>query len=118
MAGKPERRVVVTGMGVVSPVGHDVDTFYNNLLEVSQSCRGFDHTIYGETWALLRSPAVGLSLSAKDDILVVIQVIREKLKVRKVLGFCTHSLQEDKLDWELGGLWSDPWIFLCRAKAV
>lgn len=30
-----ERRVVVTGMGVVSCLGHDPDTFYNNLLEAS-----------------------------------------------------------------------------------
>ena len=30
---QPQRRVVVTGMGVVSPVGHEVDTFYNSLLE-------------------------------------------------------------------------------------
>lgn len=28
-----QRRVVVTGMGVVTPLGHEVDTFYNNLLE-------------------------------------------------------------------------------------
>ncbi|THU49701.1 hypothetical protein C4D60_Mb06t12330 [Musa balbisiana] len=28
-----QRRVVVTGMGVVTPLGHDLDTFYNNLLE-------------------------------------------------------------------------------------
>ncbi|KAG6477241.1 hypothetical protein ZIOFF_066493 [Zingiber officinale] len=28
-----QRRVVVTGMGVVSPLGHDLDVFYNNLLE-------------------------------------------------------------------------------------
>lgn len=28
-----QRRVVVTGMGVVTPVGHDLDVFYNNLLE-------------------------------------------------------------------------------------
>lgn len=27
------RRVVVTGMGVVSSLGHDADTFYENLLE-------------------------------------------------------------------------------------
>lgn len=27
------RRVVVTGMGVVTPLGHDPDLFYNNLLE-------------------------------------------------------------------------------------
>jgi len=27
------RRVVVTGLGVVSPLGHDADEFYDNLLE-------------------------------------------------------------------------------------
>lgn len=27
------RRVVVTGLGVASPIGHDPDTFYSNLLE-------------------------------------------------------------------------------------
>ena len=26
-----ERRVVVTGLGVVSSLGHDIDTFWNNL---------------------------------------------------------------------------------------
>ena len=31
--GKP-RRVVVTGMGVVSTLGHDPDEFYSNLLQV------------------------------------------------------------------------------------
>ena len=28
-----QKRVVVTGMGVVTPLGHDPDVFYNNLLE-------------------------------------------------------------------------------------
>lgn len=28
-----QRRVVVTGMGVVTPLGHDADLFYSNLLE-------------------------------------------------------------------------------------
>lgn len=28
-----QRRVVVTGMGVVTPLGHDLDVFYNNLLD-------------------------------------------------------------------------------------
>lgn len=28
-----QRRVVVTGMGVVTPLGHDPDIFYDNLLE-------------------------------------------------------------------------------------
>ena len=28
-----QRRVVVTGMGVLSPLGHEIDVFYNNLLD-------------------------------------------------------------------------------------
>ena len=28
-----ERRVVITGLGVVSPLGNDVDTFWNRLIE-------------------------------------------------------------------------------------
>ncbi len=32
---KPKRRVVVTGMGVVTSLGHDPHEFYDNLLEVS-----------------------------------------------------------------------------------
>ena len=30
----PERRVVVTGMGVVSSLGHEVEEFYDKLLQV------------------------------------------------------------------------------------
>ena len=37
--GESERRVVVTGMGVVSCLGHDPETFYNSLLEVSIAIR-------------------------------------------------------------------------------
>lgn len=28
-----QRRVVVTGLGVVTPLGHELDVFYNNLLD-------------------------------------------------------------------------------------
>lgn len=29
----PKKRIVITGMGLVSVFGSDIDTFYNNLLE-------------------------------------------------------------------------------------
>ena len=32
---KPKRRVVVTGMGVVTSLGHNPHEFYDNLLEVT-----------------------------------------------------------------------------------
>lgn len=31
--GTRQRRIVVTGMGVVTPLGHDADLFYSSLLE-------------------------------------------------------------------------------------
>ncbi|TYH05914.1 hypothetical protein ES288_A08G117000v1 [Gossypium darwinii] len=51
-----QRRVVVTGMGVVTPLGHEPDVFYNNLLEgvsgISEietfDCAQFPKRIAGE----------------------------------------------------------------------
>lgn len=36
-------RVVITGMGVVSPIGNDVETFWNSLKE---NKRGFGEITY------------------------------------------------------------------------
>jgi 3-oxoacyl-[acyl-carrier-protein] synthase II len=44
-----ERRVVVTGIGVMSPVGNDLDTFWKNLTEGRSGIRrykAFDSAIY------------------------------------------------------------------------
>lgn len=44
-----QRRVVVTGMGLETPLGHDPEIFYNNLLEgVSgiTEINGFDCALY------------------------------------------------------------------------
>lgn len=45
-----ERRVVITGLGVVSPVGTGVEKFWNSLLE-------------GQIGALLRLPGLTLLIS-------------------------------------------------------
>ncbi|TCP52486.1 3-oxoacyl-[acyl-carrier-protein] synthase II [Tumebacillus sp. BK434] len=37
-----KRRVVITGMGVISPVGNDVDTFWNNLTAGKSGIRTID----------------------------------------------------------------------------
>src|SRR2546428_7196853 len=45
MASNTERRVVITGLGVISPVGNDVDTFWQNLIGAKcgvQKIAGFD----------------------------------------------------------------------------
>src|SRR5260221_3324371 len=60
-----ERRVVVTGWGVVSSLGHDVDTFWNHLLAgdcgidkiTSFDTTGFDTQIAAEVKNFDPSPA-------------------------------------------------------------
>jgi len=60
-----ERRVVVTGLGVVSSLGHDVDTFWNHLLGgdcvidkiTSFDTTGFDTQIAAEVKNFDPSPA-------------------------------------------------------------
>src|SRR5260370_7604673 len=60
-----ERRVVVTGLGVVSSLGHDLDTFWNHLLAgdcgidkiTSFDTTGFDTQIAAEVKNFDPSPA-------------------------------------------------------------
>ncbi|KAJ8767453.1 hypothetical protein K2173_017497 [Erythroxylum novogranatense] len=70
-----QRRVVVTGMGVVSPLGNDVDIFYNNLLEgvsgISEieafDCAQFPTRIAGEIKAFSTDGLVAPKLSKRMD---------------------------------------------------
>ncbi|XP_050260609.1 3-oxoacyl-[acyl-carrier-protein] synthase II, chloroplastic-like [Quercus robur] len=70
-----QRRVVVTGMGVVTPLGHDPDVFYNNLLEgvsgVSEieafDCAQFPTRIAGEIKSFSTDGWVAPKLSKRMD---------------------------------------------------
>ncbi|KAI3933879.1 hypothetical protein MKX01_028205 [Papaver californicum] len=70
-----QRRVVVTGTGVVSPVGHDSDVFYNNLLEgvsgISEieafDCAQFPTRIAGEIKDFSTEGWVAPKLSKRAD---------------------------------------------------
>ncbi|KAJ9183705.1 hypothetical protein P3X46_007521 [Hevea brasiliensis] len=70
-----QRRVVVTGMGVVTPLGHDPDVFYNNLLEgvsgISQieafDCSQFPTRIAGEIKSFSTDGWVAPKLSKRMD---------------------------------------------------
>ncbi|MGD9593007.1 MAG: beta-ketoacyl synthase N-terminal-like domain-containing protein, partial [Candidatus Berkiella sp.] len=42
MRGQQQRRVVVTGLGVVSPVGNDVETSWRNILAGNSGIRLID----------------------------------------------------------------------------
>lgn len=74
LATKP-RRVVVTGMGVVSCLGHDPDTFYNNLLAgksgitdiESFDCKDFPTRIAGEIKYLSTDGWVAPKFSKRMD---------------------------------------------------
>ncbi|XP_060205966.1 3-oxoacyl-[acyl-carrier-protein] synthase II, chloroplastic-like [Lycium barbarum] len=69
------RRVVVTGVGVVSPIGHDPDMFYSNLLEgksgISQieafDCSEFPSRIAGEIKEFSTDGWVAPKLSKRAD---------------------------------------------------
>ncbi|NP_001292950.1 3-oxoacyl-[acyl-carrier-protein] synthase II, chloroplastic precursor [Jatropha curcas] len=70
-----QRRVVVTGMGVVSPLGHEPDVFYNNLLEgvsgISQieafECAQFPTRIAGEIKSFSTDGWIAPKLSKRMD---------------------------------------------------
>uniref|UniRef100_A0A2H4WMB6 beta-ketoacyl-[acyl-carrier-protein] synthase I n=1 Tax=Vernicia fordii TaxID=73154 RepID=A0A2H4WMB6_VERFO len=70
-----QRRVVVTGMGVVTPIGHDPDVFYNNLLEgvsgISQieafDCAQFPTRIAGEIKSFSTDGWIAPKLSKRMD---------------------------------------------------
>uniref|UniRef100_A0A7N0V9T1 beta-ketoacyl-[acyl-carrier-protein] synthase I n=1 Tax=Kalanchoe fedtschenkoi TaxID=63787 RepID=A0A7N0V9T1_KALFE len=70
-----QRRVVVTGLGVVSPVGHEPDVFYNNLLEgvsgISEietfDCTQFPTRIAGEIKEFSTDGWVAPKLSKRMD---------------------------------------------------
>ncbi|KAK2985260.1 hypothetical protein RJ640_009168 [Escallonia rubra] len=70
-----QRRVVVTGMGVETPIGHDADVFYNNLLEgvsgISEieafDCSHYPTRIAGEIKSFSTEGWVAPKLSKRMD---------------------------------------------------
>uniref|UniRef100_A0A5B6YH80 beta-ketoacyl-[acyl-carrier-protein] synthase I n=1 Tax=Davidia involucrata TaxID=16924 RepID=A0A5B6YH80_DAVIN len=70
-----QRRVVVTGMGVETPIGHDPDVFYNNLLEgfsgISEieafDCAHYPTRIAGEIKSFSTDGWVAPKLSKRMD---------------------------------------------------
>ncbi|XP_048321127.1 3-oxoacyl-[acyl-carrier-protein] synthase II, chloroplastic-like isoform X4 [Ziziphus jujuba] len=70
-----QRRVVVTGLGVVTPLGHDPDIFYNNLLEgvsgISEiegfDCSQFPTRIAGEIKSFSADVWVSPKISKRAD---------------------------------------------------
>ncbi|KAE8658012.1 synthase I [Hibiscus syriacus] len=81
-----KRRVVVTGMGVVTPLGHDPDVFYNNLLEGASGiseietfdCAQFPTRIAGEIKSVSADGWVAPKLSKRMDKFMLYMLIAGK----------------------------------------
>ncbi|CAL0330265.1 unnamed protein product [Lupinus luteus] len=81
-----QRRVVVTGLGVVTPLGHDPDVFYNNLLNgvsgiseiESFDCADFPTRIAGEIKSFSTEGWVAPKLSKKMDKFMLYMLIAGK----------------------------------------
>lgn len=81
-----QRRVVVTGMGVVTPLGHDPDEFYSNLLEgvsgISEietfDCTNYPTRIAGEIKSFSSDGWVSPKLSKRMDKFMLYLLIAGK----------------------------------------
>ncbi|KAF3654116.1 3-oxoacyl-[acyl-carrier-protein] synthase I, chloroplastic [Capsicum annuum] len=95
------RRVVVTGVGVVSPIGHDPDTFYSNLLEgisgISQieafDCSEFPSRIAGEIKKFSTDGWVAPKLSKRADKFMLYMLTAGKKALAD--GGITEDLLQD-----------------------
>ncbi|KAJ7979206.1 3-oxoacyl-[acyl-carrier-protein] synthase [Quillaja saponaria] len=81
-----QRRVVVTGLGVVTPLGHDPDFFYNNLLEgvsgISEietfDCAQYPTRIAGEIKSFSTDGWVAPKLSKRMDKFMLYMLLAGK----------------------------------------
>ncbi|KAB2019377.1 hypothetical protein ES319_D08G294700v1 [Gossypium barbadense] len=104
-----QRRVVVTGMGVVTPLGHDPDVFYNNLLEGASGiseieafdCAQFPTRIAGEIKSLSADGWIAPKLSKRMDKFMLYMLIAGKKALED--GGVTEDVMEE-LDKEKCGV--------------
>ncbi|XP_039027822.1 3-oxoacyl-[acyl-carrier-protein] synthase II, chloroplastic-like [Hibiscus syriacus] len=96
-----QRRVVVTGMGVVTPLGHEPDIFYNNLLEgvsgISEienfDCAEFPTRIAGEIKSFSTDGWVAPKHSMRMDKFMLYSLTAGKKALQD--GGVTEDLMEE-----------------------
>ncbi|XP_021276195.1 3-oxoacyl-[acyl-carrier-protein] synthase II, chloroplastic-like [Herrania umbratica] len=96
-----QRRVVVTGMGVVTPLGHDPDVFYNNLLEGASGiseietfdCAQFPTRIAGEIKSFSTDGWVAPKLSKRMDKFMLYMLTAGKKALED--GGVTEDIMEE-----------------------
>ncbi|KAL2939789.1 3-oxoacyl-[acyl-carrier-protein] synthase II chloroplastic [Bienertia sinuspersici] len=132
-----QRRVVVTGMGVVSPLGHEPDVFYNNLLEgvsgISEietfDCATFPTRIAGEIKSFSTEGWVAPKLSKRMDKFMLYMLTAGKkaladealrISYKKMNPFCvpfaTTNMGSAMLAMDLG--WMGPNYSISTACAT
>ncbi|KAI4380822.1 hypothetical protein MLD38_006968 [Melastoma candidum] len=98
-----QRRVVVTGMGVVTPLGHDPDVFYSNLLEGASGiseietfdCSQFPTRIAGEIKSFSTDGWVAPKFSRRLDKFMLYMLTAGKKALKD--GGITEDMM-DKMD--------------------
>lgn len=91
-----KKRVVITGMGLVSPLGNDVDTFWNNLVAGKNGVTTQDWLIeqgYNATVAAAVKEEVKI-----DDVVDFKEARRMDPFTRYAVHSAKHALAQSKLD--------------------
>lgn len=88
------RRVVVTGMGVISPVGNDVETFWNSLLEGKSGIRPIERFDTADFATKIAAPVVGFN---PEDFI-------DRKEARKMDRFVQFAVVAAKQAYEQSGL--------------
>ena len=89
------RRVVVTGMGVISPVGNDIDTFWNNLIN---GVNGIGHITKFDT----TDYAVKIAAEVKDfnvlDYMSKPDSRRADINVHYAMGAAAQAVEDSGIE--------------------
>ena len=89
------RRVVVTGMGVISPIGNDIDTFWNNLIN---GVNGIGHITKFDT----TDYAVKIAAEVKDfnvlDYMSKPDSRRADINVHYAMGAAAQAVEDSGIE--------------------
>ncbi|PIA48061.1 hypothetical protein AQUCO_01400568v1 [Aquilegia coerulea] len=125
---KRERRVVVTGMGVVTPIGHDPEIFYNNLLQgvsgISEiegfDCSHFPTRIAGEIKSFSTEGWVSPRIAKRADkfMLYMITAAKKALDNGGVSEYILDHLDKTKCGVLIGSAMGGIKVFYDNLEAL
>lgn len=128
MTATKQRRVVVTGMGVVTPLGHEPDVFYNNLLEgvsgISEienfDCKEYPTRIAGEIKSFSTDGWVAPKLSKRMDkfMLYMLTAGKKALADAGISEEILHELDKTKCGVLIGSAMGGMKVFNDAIEAL